>query len=642
MTNQMTSDSSSADQSMGNTKHLSQIKSPDDLTELTEPQLEELAQEIRDTLINTLSQTGGHLGPNLGVVELSLALHRVFESPKDKFVFDVSHQGYVHKMLTGRADQIQTIRQYEGLNGFLLRTESEHDCYGAGHAGTALSAALGMAASRDLAGDDNHVVAVAGDAAFTCGPTLEALNNIASTTKRFIVVLNDNEWSIDKNVGAIAKYFNALQTHSAYSAVRDKASEFVSKIAGEGARKIAHKIERSAKNLLFPNVLFEKFGLRYFGPIDGHNLPLLIQTFEYLKTQEEPVILHIITEKGRGYKPALDKPGKFHGLGPYNVEDGSTQAGAPTYSEIFGRAVTDFAKKDEEIVAITAAMPGGTKLDTFKNEIPDRYFDVGIAEEHAALFACGLATQGHKPFLAIYSTFMQRAFDMIVHDIALQNLPVRLCMDRGGLSGDDGPTHHGLFDIGYLRHIPGLVHMQPKDEEEFVDMLWTMAQYDDGPIAIRYPRGAGTGAKPKEQPQQLPIGKGELIQQGDDVALIGLGHFFSLAVETKDILEAQGHSVTLINPRFIKPLDASLILEAAKKCKVVCTFEDHVLANGFGASVIELLHEHGVETPVERIGWPDEFVEHGNIPVLHQKHRITSAEAIRKISPHLPAKAALA
>lgn len=611
------------------------IKSPADVQKLDENQLEGLAAEIRDTLIRSLANTGGHLGPNLGVVELTIALHRVFNTPKDKFVFDVAHQGYVHKMLTGRADQIDTIRQYKGLNGFLLRTESEHDAYGAGHAGTALSAALGMAAARDQLKEDNHVVAVAGDAAFTCGPTLEALNNIESATKKLIVVLNDNEWSIDKNVGAIAKHFNALQTHSTYSAVRDKAADFVQKVGGNSVRKLAHKIERSAKNLLFPNVLFEKFGLRYFGPIDGHNLELLIQTFEYLKKQDEPVVLHIITEKGRGYKPALEKPGKFHGLGPYNVEDGATEAGDPTYSEIFGRAITDFAKKDPKLVAITAAMPGGTKLETFKNELPERYYDVGIAEEHAALFASGLATQGIKPFLAIYSTFMQRAFDMIVHDIALQNLPVRLCMDRGGLSGDDGPTHHGLFDIGYLRHVPGLIHMQPKDEEEFVDMLWTMAQYDDGPTAIRYPRGAGTGAKPKAEPVLLEIGKGELIQSGSDVCLIGLGNLFEMAESTLDLLEKDGLSVGLINPRFIKPLDAELILAEARKAKVICTYEDHVLSNGFGASIIELLHDNGINTPVERIGWPDEFVEHGKPDILRKDHGLTIENALSKIGKHL-------
>jgi len=624
---------------------LSGIAGPKDVQALDSDQLTALADEIRQTLICTLARTGGHLGPNLGVVELTIALHKVFTTPHDKLLFDVAHQGYVHKMLTGRATRIHTIRQYQGLNGFLLRSESEHDCYGAGHAGTALSAALGMAAGRDLQGSDEHVVAVAGDAAFTCGPTLEALNNIAENTKRLIVVLNDNEWSIDKNVGAIAKYFNALQTNSAYAGVRQKAAEFVQRIAGESARKFAHRIERSAKNLLFPNVLFEKFGLRYFGPIDGHNLPLLVKTFEFLRRQEEPVVLHIITEKGRGYQPALEKPGKFHGLGPYNIEDGSTSAPAlPTYSEIFGRTVTGFAKSDPGIAAITAAMPGGTKLDTFKNEIPERYFDVGIAEEHAALFACGLATRGVKPFLAIYSTFMQRAYDMVIHDIALQNLPVRLCMDRAGLSGDDGPTHHGLFDIGFLRHIPGLVHMQPKDEEEFVDMLRTMADYDHGPIAIRYPRGPGTGAKPKQHPIRLEIGKGELVEDGHDVALVGLGHLFELAAETRLQLVSQGFSVALVNPRFIKPLDADLLTSVARRCKVVCTFEDHALVNGFGAAVIELLHDSGILTPVERIGWPDQFIEHGKVSILREKHGLTSAAAINKILPHLPAasKAAFA
>ncbi len=639
----MTSDSSKPDDLANPATLLSGITCPGDVQALENDQLLELADEIRETLISTLARTGGHLGPNLGVVELTIALHRVFTTPTDKFVMDVSHQGYVHKMLTGRANRIGSIRQHEGLNGFLLRTESEHDCYGAGHAGTALSAALGMAAARDLKGTDEHVVAVAGDAAFTCGATLEALNNIAATTKRFIVVLNDNEWSIDKNVGAIAKYFNALQTNKAYSGVRHKAAEFVEWIGGQGVRRLAHKIERSAKNLLFPNVLFEKFGVRYFGPIDGHNLHLLVKTFEYLKEQDEPVILHIITEKGRGYKPALDKPGKFHGLGPYNIADGSTTSGgSPTYSEVFGRSVTNFAKEDEKIVAVTAAMPGGTKLEIFKEEIPERYFDVGIAEGHAALFASGLASAGLKPFLSIYSTFMQRAYDMIIHDIALQKLPVRLCMDRGGLSGDDGPTHHGLFDIGYLRHVPNIVHMQPIDEEEFADMLWTMSNYEDGPIAVRYPRGPGVGATPKDQPVLLEIGKGELVQDGHDVALIGLGFLFDLAVEAKDRLEGEGHSVALVNPRFIKPLDEELILDVARRCKVICTFEDHVLKHGFGASIIELLHDAGIDTPVERIGWPDQFVEHGKVNILREKHGISANAAVEKVLRHLPRQVATA
>lgn len=615
---------------------LQAIQSPEDVKKIADAELPDLAAEIRHSLITSLSQTGGHLGPNLGVVELSIALHRVFSTPKDKFVFDVAHQGYVHKMLTGRADRIHTIRTYKGLNGFLLRSESEHDAYGAGHAGTALSAALGMAAARDLAGRDNHVVAVAGDAAFTCGPTLEALNNIAETTRKFIVVLNDNEWSIDKNVGAIARYFNALQTHHTYASVRAKAAEFVEKIAGKTARSLAHRMEEGAKNLLFPNVLFEKFGLRYFGPIDGHDIPLLVRTFEHLKTLNEPVVLHIITEKGRGYQPALDNPGKFHGLGTYQIDDGSTAAvNTPTCSDLFGRTVTDIAKNDPKLVAITAAMPGGTKLEIFKKEIPERYHDVGIAEEHAALFACGLATEGFRPFLAIYSTFMQRAYDMIIHDIALQNLPVRLCMDRGGLSGDDGPTHHGLFDIGYLRHIPGLVHMQPKDENEFVDMLHTMAAYDKGPSAIRYPRGPIRGTPVKEQRQLLEIGKAEVVADGTDVALIGLGTMFEMAERAKEMLEAQGLSVALINPRFIKPLDTEVLETYARKCRVLCTFEDHVMLHGFGAAVIDHLHDAGIHTPVERIAWPDEFIEHGKPDTLRALHGLSAEVATSKVLTRL-------
>ena len=614
---------------------LSTIHSPGDVKKLGDDELPGLAEEIRQTLIDSLSRTGGHLGPNLGVVELTVALHRVFSTPEDKFVFDVSHQGYVHKMLTGRAAQIHTIRTYKGLNGFLLRSESEHDSYGAGHAGTALSAALGMAAARDLSGGDHHVIAVAGDAAFTCGPTLEALNNIAETTRKFIVVLNDNEWSIDKNVGAIARYFNALQTHHTYAAVRRQAADFVERIAGKAVRTLAHKVEEGAKNLLFQNVLFEKFGMRYFGPIDGHDLPLLVRTFEHLKTLHEPVVLHIITEKGRGYQPALDNPGKFHGLGTYKIDDGSTDATAtPSCSDLFGRAVTNFAKIDPKIVAITAAMPGGTKLEIFKKELPDRYFDVGIAEEHAALFACGLATGGFRPFLAIYSTFMQRAYDMIIHDMALQGLPVRLCMDRGGLSGDDGPTHHGLFDIGYLRHIPGIIHMQPKDEDEFVDMLHTMALYDAGPTAIRYPRGVIKGVPVKGTPQRLEIGKAEVVADGSDVALIGLGTMFEMAERTKLLLEAKGLSVALINPRFIKPLDTAVLREYGRKCKVVCTFEDHVLFHGFGAAVIENLHDADIHTPVERIGWPDQFIEHGKPETLREQHGLTAEMAAGKVLAH--------
>ncbi|MEA3213801.1 MAG: 1-deoxy-D-xylulose-5-phosphate synthase [Chthoniobacter sp.] len=625
---------------------LSTINSPADVKAVPEKDLPQLAQEVRDELISILSDenpgsVGGHLGPNLGVVELTIALHRVFDTPKDKFVFDVSHQGYVHKILTGRRERFHTMRQYQGLNGFLLRTESEHDCYGAGHAGTALSAALGMAVGRDKRGSDEHVVCIAGDAAFTCGVSYEALNNVAEQTRRFIVVLNDNEWSIAKNVGAIASYFNKIATHPTYAHLHEKAAKFVEAIGGKFALDLAHKVEAGVKNVLVPSVMFEDLGLRYYGPIDGHDVNLLIKTFEFLKTQHEPVLLHILTTKGKGYPPALEQPDKFHGLGKFEPKTGKTSSTpTPTYSELFGKTLAKFAETNNKIVAITGAMPTGTGLIHFAKAHPDKYFDTGIAEEHAALFAAGLATQGFKPFLAIYSTFMQRAYDMIIHDIALQNLNVCLCMDRGGLSGDDGPTHHGLFDIGYLRHVPNLVHMQPKDEEEFVDMLWTMTNYHSGPIAIRYPRGVGTGAQPKEQPRILEIGKAEVIQHGTQVAIFGLGGMCEMGAEAARMLEAEGISTAVINPRWIKPLDTGTIEFFARSVDVICTIEDHVLHNGFGCAIIEHLNDAGIKTPVVRIGWPDQFIEHGAVDILRKKHGLTAQAAVEKILPLVKARQA--
>lgn len=626
---------------------LDKIHSPADLKALPESDLAQLAHEVREELIYVMSEAnpsgvGGHLGPNLGVVELTIALHRVFNTPKDKFVFDVSHQAYVHKMFTpqGRPGDIKTIRQYEGLNGFMLRTESEHDCYGAGHAGTALSAALGMAAGRDQRGGDENVVCVAGDAAFTCGVSYEALNNVAETTKRLIVVLNDNEWSIAKNVGAMAGYFNRIATHPTYQHLHEQASRFIQMIGGKSAVSLAGKLEAGVKNLLVPSVLFEDLGLRYYGPIDGHDTALLIKTFEFLKTQNEPVLLHILTKKGKGYSPALKQPDKFHGLGKYKLETGETASAAlPTYSEYLGDSLANFADNNAKVVAITGAMPSGTGLGRFQKRHPKKYYDVGIAEEHAALFACGLAVQGMQPFLAIYSTFMQRAYDMIIHDMALQNLNVRLCMDRAGLSGDDGPTHHGLFDIGYLRHVPNLAFMQPKDEEEFVDMLWTMANYNEGPIAIRYPRGAGTGAKPKPQPKLLEIGKAEVVRHGSQgaprVALFGLGGMCAMAEEAADLLEKEGISAAVINPRWIKPMDTGTLEFFARSVEVVCTLEDHVLPNGYGCAVMEHLSEQRITTPVVRLGWPDQFIEHGTIPILRKKHGLTAEALVARVLPLL-------
>src|ERR1700756_3762772 len=592
---------------------LDTIQSPADVKRLSFTELADLAEEIRTFLIQTLSKTGGHLGPNLGVVELTLALHYVFDTPQDKFVFDVSHQAYIHKLLTGRRERFETIRQPGGLNGFMLRTESEHDIYGAGHAGTALSAALGMAVARDLAGGKEHVVALAGDAAFTNGISFEALNNIADQTKRLIVVLNDNEWSIDRNVGAIARYFHRIVTNEHYNRLHDSARRIVEKIGGKTAVEVVRRAEEAAKSMLWPSIMFEEFGLQYFGPIDGHNLPLLIETFKFLKAENRPVLLHVLTQKGRGFQPALDGQKKFHGLGPYDPETGMTKpAGVPTYAEVFANTLVQLANKDERVVAITAAMPNGTGLDLFRPHHPKRYFDVGIAEEHAVIFAAGMATRGYRPFCAIYSTFLQRAFDPVVHDVALQKLPVVFCMDRGGLSGDDGPTHHGLFDISYLRGIPNIIHMVPKDEDELADMLFTATQCD-GPVAVRYPRGVGPGTPVKDVPRAIPIGQAELLQHGeqDRVAIFALGALVPMAQEVAAKLEGEGISAAVINARFAKPVATAMVEFYARSVDASVTMEDHVLRGGFGSAVLEELNTLGLATPVVRIGWPDQFIEHG-------------------------------
>ncbi len=614
---------------------LGKINSPADVKKLSMVELERLAEEIRERLIIGVSKTGGHIGPNLGVVELTLAMHYVFDTPTDSFVFDVSHQAYVHKLLTGREKEFDTIRQPGGLNGFMLRTESEHDSYGAGHAGTALSAALGMAVARDLAGGKEHIVALAGDAAFTNGISFEALNNIAAQTRRMIVVLNDNAWSIDKNVGAIAEYFHKIVANTTFSNLHDKAAGLIERFGGKAARHVAHKAEEAAKGLIGPGMLFEEFGLSYYGPIDGHNLPLLIETFRFLKKQNRPVVLHAITQKGRGFEPAEQKQKKFHGLGPYDPESGETKpAGQKTYSEVFAESLTKLAAMNEKVVAITAAMPNGTALDLFRPHHPKRYFDVGIAEEHAVIFAAGMATKGFKPFCAIYSTFLQRAFDPIVHDVCLQNLPVVFCMDRGGLSGDDGPTHHGLFDISYLRGIPNLIHMVPTDEAELQDMMYT-AMLHEGPSAIRYPRGTGPGVAVKEKPVALEIGKAEVIQDGADIAIFGLGAMLPEARRLAEMLEHEGFRVAVVNPRFAKPVDRECIERYGRRCGLLITMEDHVLAGGFGSAVLEAANALELNVPVIRIGWPDEFIEHGKVDTLRQKYGLTADAALEKARPHL-------
>jgi 1-deoxy-D-xylulose-5-phosphate synthase len=521
------------------------------------------------------------------------------------------------------------------LNGFMLRSESEHDCFGAGHAGTALSAALGMAVARDLAGGTENVIAVAGDAAFTNGITFEAMNNIAEQTRRLIVILNDNEWSIDRNVGAIARYFHRIVTNEHYQHLHASATRIIERFGGKTAIKVVRRAEEAAKSMLWPSILFEEFGLEYFGPIDGHNLPLLIESLKFLKAADHPVLLHVLTQKGRGYQPALDGQKKFHGLGPYDPETGMTKpAGQPTYSEVFANTLVELANKNDRIVAITAAMPNGTALDLFRPHHPTRFFDVGIAEEHAVVFAAGMATRGFRPVCAIYSTFLQRAFDPIVHDVCLQKLPVLFCMDRAGLSGDDGPTHHGLFDIGYLRSIPGIVLMAPKDEDELADMMMTGLELP-GPSAIRYPRGVVAGVARKAEPQTLPVGKAELIQDGTDVAILGLGPLISMANELAALLERDGYSVALVNPRFIKPIDRETIAKYAHRVAAFVTFEDHVKMGGFGSAVVEALEDIGSAVPVVRIGWPDQFIEHGKVDDLRKKHGLSVDAALAQVLPLL-------
>ena len=619
-------------------RYLEMINSPADVKLLTQEQLIILAQEIRDELVNSLSKSGGHLAPNLGVVELTIAMHKVFNSPKDRFVWDVSHQIYIHKLLTGRRQHFHKIRQTGGPMGFALREESQHDCFGAGHAGTALSAALGMAAGRDHAGTDEHVLAVVGDAALTNGITLEALNNVKHTTKRLIVILNDNEWSIAKNVGALSDYLNLIVTHPRYQAVHTKLDRLIKRL-GPDIAKIEHKVEEAVKSILVPSVLFEEFGLRYLGPIDGHNLPKLIETLEWAKKQDQPLLLHIQTVKGKGYEKAVEDPQSFHGCGPFDIATGKSlpkkEGTPPAYQDVFGDAMVRFSDVNSRLVGITGAMPSGTGLIKLQQAKPDRYFDVGIAEEHAVIFAAGLATMGFKPVCAIYSSFIQRAYDCIIHDVALQNLDVIFCMDRASLSANDGPTHHGLFDIAFGRCVPNATLMAPKDEDELADMLWTALQHH-GAIMLRYPRGAGEGVPIKERPAILPIGKSEVIQHGTDVAVIFYGAVQSIARGIVAGLQAEGKSVALINARFCKPIDNEMLEKYGKITKIICTVEDGVLMGGFGSAVMETLADAHIRTPVVRVGWPDKFIEHATSNKdLQDKYGMNAATGIAKINEAL-------
>ena len=641
------------------------VDEPAHVKKLTVEQMYKLAEEIRQELITVLSKNGGHLGPNLGVVELTLALHHVFSTPRDKFVWDVSHQSYVHKLLTRRKDRFHTIRTTSGLNGFAVRTESEHDCYGAAHAGTALSAALGIAAARDKRGSDEHVVAIFGDAALTNGISFEALNNISHTTKRFIGILNDNEWSIAKNVGAIAAYLNKLITNPRFNQLQKDLGRLIRRMPkGEIALMLAHKAEEGFKGAMAEvalqqsptnveadgrggfgsSLIFEEMGLRYLGPIDGHDLPMLINCLEFARTSDEPVVLHVLTKKGKGYDVAIEQPEKFHGTGPYDIKTGAgptpKPGTPPNWQDVFGQAMVRLCQKDNTIVGITAAMPSGTSLKILEKAMPQRYYDVGIAEEHAVIFAAGMATMGFHPVCAIYSTFLQRAYDCIIHDVALQDLPVIFCMDRAGLSANDGATHHGLFDIAYLRCVPNVIAMAPKDEDELVDMMFT-ATHQKHPTFIRYPRGPAEGAPIKDQPKLLEIGKAEVIQNfsqnaGRKVAFLALGNMQKLARKAAEQLAAEGCDCAIINPRFTKPLDVGTSEFFARAADVVVTLEDHVLEGGYGSAVLELLSEKRITTPVVRIGWPDQFIEHAStVDHLREKYGLTVANTVAKVKTEL-------
>ena len=608
---------------MSETKLLDTINSPADVKALTEEQLVQLAGEIRQLIIEVTSKNGGHLAPNLGVVELSLALHKVFSTPKDKIVYDVGHQAYIHKIVTGRRDMFHTLRQYGGLSGFPKRSESEHDAFGVGHSSTSISAALGMAVARDVKGEDYDVVAVIGDGSMTGGMAFEALNNAGDLRKRMIVVLNDNEMSISKNVGAMSEYLYQLRTGETYNRIKHDLEGWLGNVDfGGDVLKVLRRIKGSVKNLMLPTCIFEELGFTYLGPIDGHDIHSLIEVLEAAKNLDEPVLIHVITKKGKGYAPAEESPNKFHGTGPFEVATGKKIANpnAPiTYTEVFGNTVIELAKEDENIVAITAAMPDGTGLTPFSKEFPKRFFDVGIAEQHAVTAAAGMAAAGLNPVVAIYSTFMQRAYDSVMHDICMQNLHVSLCLDRAGLVGDDGFTHHGVFDYAYLRSMPNMTVMAPKDEDELRHMLKTAVGMN-GPVAVRYPRGSGLGVELSDSLNTLPIGKAEVLREGSDVSLWAIGTMVESAMKLAEKLAEQGINAGVVNMRFAKPIDKELLLAHAEKYKNIVTLEEGCLRGGVGSAVLEVLNEARLlgTCKVLNFGIPDEFILHGDKQRLFQ------------------------
>lgn len=615
---------------------LEDIQNPQQLNQCSTKELEALATQIREFLISNLSVTGGHLAPNLGVVELTLALHKMFDSPKDKLIWDVGHQAYVHKMLTGRMDKFDTLRQYKGLCGFPKMCESEHDVWETGHSSTSLSGAMGMAIARDLKQESNYVVAVIGDGALTGGMALEALNHIGDEQKDMIVVLNDNEMSISPNVGALHNHLGKLRTAKQYKWVKEELELLLHKIPAVGGTlaKTAERVKASLKYLLISGVFFEELGYTYLGPIDGHNIDELLTCFKQAKRTKGPVLMHVVTKKGKGYAPAEADSDSWHGGGPYKIESGEfikAVDGPPDYKKVFGQTLSELAKLDSDVVAITPAMSSGSGLNEFAKQFPQRFFDVGIAEQHAVTMSGGLATQGLKPVCVIYSTFLQRGYDQVVHDVARQNLPVTFAIDRAGFVGADGETHHGVYDISYLRHIPNMKIMMGKDENEFRNLLYTSLQMD-GPKAVRYPRGTGTGIPFDQEFQLIEEGTWEIIREGRECVVLAVGPMVQVAEKAAELLAKEGLAPKVVNARFIKPLDERMLLELAQKNLHFITIEEHALAGGFGSAVLEFFADQGIQdVRIDRLGIPDEFIEHGSVSQQRQEVGLTVEHLVQKI-----------
>jgi 1-deoxy-D-xylulose-5-phosphate synthase len=595
---------------------LDTVNSPRDLRKLSLPQMEQLAQELRETIITTVAETGGHLAPSLGVVELTIALHYVFDTPRDQLVWDVGHQAYAHKLLTGRRDRFTSLRQYKGLSGFPKRCESPYDTVEAGHSSTSISYGLGMVAAKAIQSDLAKVVAIIGDGSMTAGMAFEGLNHAGDLGRNLVVILNDNEMSISKNVGALSSFLSRKMTGRTIRRLRDHIEERLMALSsvGENILSVLRKSEESLKGFFTPGMLFEALKFKYVGPIPGHELEDLIDTLQNVRDYNHgPVLVHVITTKGKGYKPAEAHPGDYHGIGPFDLATGTPKknSAAPiSYTKVFGQTLSRLAHQDKRVVAITAAMPAGTGLAAFAGEFPERFFDVGIAEQHAVTFAAGLALEGLRPFFAVYSSFMQRSLDQLIHDVCLPNLPVTIALDRSGVVGADGPTHHGVFDLSFLRYIPNLTLMAPKDENELQHMLHFCLQ-QEGPVVIRYPRGSGEGVEMDANFTPLVAGQGEVLREGSEVLLVPVGNRVMAALKAADLLEEQGISAAVINPRFIKPLDAELIAAWAAKTGHVVTIEDNAIQGGFGSAVVQLLQERGLLLPVRTLGYPDTFIEHG-------------------------------